>query len=175
MTIFLVGYMGCGKSTIGRMLAPMLGARFMDMDTEIERRAGMAIAEIFARQGEAAFREMERDFLANPIPEIEGQDLVIATGGGAPCHGDNIEIMKAAGHVAYLKMSPERLLARLGRGREKRPLIKGMDDAQLLKYITENVEKRAPHYEKAHLTIDCDGVADRYIAEHISRYIKYKL
>ncbi len=175
MKLFLVGYMGCGKSSIGRLLASKLGVRFVDMDSRIESLAGMGVPEIFATQGEGAFRRMERDFLTESL--AEDGDAIVATGGGAPCQGDNMELMNEAGRTVYLRMSPPKLVARLGKGRDRRPLIKGMDDVTLLEYITRNMVLREPFYEKAHLVIDCDGVSDNYIVEHICRYaelIKHK-
>ncbi len=169
MTVFLIGYMGCGKSTIGRRAAQHLGMEFVDMDHAIEQRAGMTVAEIFAQKGEAVFRQMEREFLegfADP-----DRDTIIATGGGAPCQGDNMETMNRLGRTIYFKMSPPRLVQRLGPGREKRPLIKGMDDQLLLEFIGRNLVLRTPFYEQAHLVIDCDGVSDEYVARHIGNYI----
>lgn len=159
--------MGCGKSTIGRVAAKRLGAEFIDMDRAIEQAEGMSVAEIFAARGEAAFRGMEHKLLEGLDPAV---NAVVATGGGAPCHHGNMEVMNAKGHTIYLKMSPQRLVGRLGAGREKRPLIKGMDDAQLLAFIESNLKVRAPFYEKAAMTIDCDGVSDNYIAGHIENY-----
>ncbi|MDR2885510.1 MAG: shikimate kinase [Rikenellaceae bacterium] len=170
MVIFLIGYMGCGKSTIGRMVAARLGAQFIDMDKQIEQQAGMTVAEIFATRGEAAFRRMETEFLEQPF-DPDGI-TVVATGGGAPCQGDNMAVMNRAGRTIYFKMSPRRLIARLGPGRAKRPLIKDMDDEQLLDFIGRSLAVRGPVYERAHLTIDCEGVGDEYIARHIEHYIE---
>lgn len=169
MTIFLVGYMGCGKSTVGHQMSRMLGYRFMDMDKLIEQRSGMTIAEIFERHGELYFRRLERGMLGELGAE---KDVVIATGGGVPCHGDNMEVMNACAETVYLKMSPEKLFSRLVHGRAKRPLIRDFDDQQLMDYIRTMVEARSPFYERARLVIDCDGVSDEYVARHIANHIK---
>ena len=108
MLIFLVGYMGCGKSTIGRTLAKQLGVRFLDMDTLLEQRCGKSVAEIFTETGETGFRQSEREVLAELTSEREA---IVATGGGAPCFFDNMETMNRAGLTVYFKMSPEKLAA----------------------------------------------------------------
>ncbi len=105
MILFLVGYMGCGKSTIGRTVAHRLGVRFVDMDRRIEEAAGRTVAEIFAAEGEASFRAMERKFIEGL--EGAGEDMVVATGGGAPCHGDNMDLMNRLGVTVYFKMTPQ--------------------------------------------------------------------
>lgn len=169
MRIFLIGYMGCGKSSIGRALAQRLGVPFFDTDTAIEQRCGASVSAIFAERGEAAFRALESDALA----QAAGLDqAVVATGGGAPCFGDNLERMNAAGLTVYFKMSPEKLASRLYRGKHKRPLIADKSDAELLAFIALNLEKREPCYSGAKLIIQCDGVSDQYIAEHVINYLE---
>lgn len=171
MVIFLVGYMGCGKSTIGRALSKRLGWAFADMDSCIEQQAGMSIADIFKNKGEREFRRMEREFLEQGI--ANESDIIVSTGGGAPCQGDNMEFMNRTGQTVYLKMSPDKLVQRLSaRGREKRPLIRDMDDGQLLEFIKCNIVLREPFYSQARLVIDCDGVSDEYIARHIESYVE---
>ncbi len=171
MTLFLIGYMGCGKSTLGKTLAARLGASFADMDRAIEQQAGMSVAGIFERQGEASFRRMERQFLE---AQGAGEGLrIVATGGGAPCQGDNMAVMNALGRTAYLKLSPARLVRRLSKaGREKRPLIRGMEDAELLEFIERNLAMREPFYEQAQLVIDCNGMSDDYIVNHIELFLQ---
>lgn len=170
MIVFLVGFMGCGKSTIGRRLASRIGYDFLDLDRAVEQRAGMTVAEIFSRYGEEAFREMEREEL---LLVGKAQRLVVATGGGAPCYLDNMDRMRQAGLTVYFRMSPARLVTRLARGRERRPKISGMDDMQLQAYVQDALRVREPVYQQASLVIDCDGVGDDYIASHIVRYLQY--
>lgn len=171
MTIFLIGYMGSGKSTLGKTLAGRLRASFADMDRAIEAQAGMSVAEIFAERGEAFFRQMEREFLAAQ-GQSEGLHIV-ATGGGAACQPGNMELMNRVGRSVYLKMSPAQLVGRLSAaGREKRPLIRGMNDAQLLDFIATNLAAREPFYEQAQLVIDCGGVSDEYIVRHIEMWME---
>lgn len=169
MVLFLVGYMGCGKSSMGRQLARKLGFGFADMDSQIEQQCGKTVAEIFEQHGQEHFRAMERQWIEGLASE---DDMVVATGGGAPCFGDNMQIMNNKGITVYFKMSPAKLVTRLAHGRDKRPLIRGMKDEQLLEFITENLEKREPYYEKARLIIDCDGMSDDYILSHVENYLK---
>lgn len=160
--------MGSGKTSLGRQVAYMLGWRFVDMDKEIERSCGMKVSEVFATHGEDHFRKCEQDILRD-VCSGEG-DTVVSTGGGAPCHGDNMQAMNRMGRTVYLRMSPAKLVARLEHGRDKRPKIQGMDDARLLAYIREALPGREEYYGKAHLIIDCDGASDQYICEHIVRF-----
>ncbi len=168
MILFLTGFMGCGKSTVGRRVAARLGYHFIDMDKEIEDWAGKSIVEIFRDSGEEAFREMERKMLL----EVPARgDMIIATGGGTPCFGDNLELMKCKGRVVYFRTSPEVLLPRLKRGRNRRPKIADMDDSSLMGYISETIGRREKYYLQASVVIDCDGVGDEYVAAHLENYI----
>ena len=108
MLLFLIGYMGCGKSSIGRPLAKRLGLKFVDMDTEIERRCGVSVQQFFADRGEEAFRRLERELLRELT---SAEDTVVATGGGVPCFFDNMELMNGAGVTVYFKLAPEKLAA----------------------------------------------------------------
>lgn len=155
--IFLIGYMGCGKSTLGKGLAARCDIRFIDLDDYIEQSRGMAIKEIFASEGEAAFRELERKMLL----EVSGmENAVVACGGGTPCFGDNMELMNARGITVLLRTSHARLLERLKRGRAKRPLIAGLDDDELDRFIAEQLERRMPHYSKAQEVFDSTLLED---------------
>lgn len=169
MLLFLVGYMGCGKSSIGRRLAGKLGMRFLDMDSLIEQRCGCSVREFFASRGEEAFRRLEREQVALLAAE---RDAVVATGGGAPCFFDNMEVMNRAGVTVYFKMSPEKLAARLETGKAKRPLLKDKNPEELLDFIRENLARRETYYLSSKLVIGCDGVSDEYIAEHVIRYVE---
>ncbi len=171
MKIFLVGFMGSGKSSFGRRLAIQAEWDFLDTDREIERRAGMTIPEIFERQGEEWFRALEKEVL-DDLPAIE-KDTVVALGGGAVCRDGAMETLNSAGTTVYLKMSPERLIQRIDeKGRGKRPKIKGMDDVQLLAYINNLLPEREKHYNKATFVLDCGGVADERIVGMLLQYIR---
>ena len=154
MKVFLIGFMGCGKTTIGRHLALSAGIDFVDTDRSIEMQEGMTVSEIFERQGEAAFRRMEQKILSDLH---NCSSAVVATGGGMPCHEDNINRMLASGKVAYLKASPQTLVKRLIQSQTERPLIKGKTETQLLQYITEKLSEREPFYKRANITLQTEN------------------
>lgn len=149
--IFLIGFMGSGKSTLGSRLARMMGYDFVDMDRLIEETAGMTIPEIFREHGEPVFRKWEHDILL----ELCGRNnVVVSTGGGAPCHGDMIRTMNDNGITVYIKLSPEALKERLMRSKTERPLIKGKSEEQLLEFIKDLLAEREPYYSQARYSID---------------------
>lgn len=156
--IFLIGYMGVGKTTLGKELATKLGFQFIDLDHYIQARFQKTINEIFAESGEEKFRELEHRMLQE-VADFE--KTVISTGGGTACFFDNMEIMKNSGIVVYLKTAPDILVTRLFAGREKRPLIKDKSKEELHDFIIENIAKREPFYCQAQLTFETDGLVQR--------------
>jgi shikimate kinase len=144
--IFLIGFMGSGKSTLGTKLARRIGYRFMDMDHLIEETAEMSIPEIFNEHGEEVFRKWEHDIL---LELCSREKLVIATGGGAPCHSQMMNMMNVHGSTIYIQLSPEALKDRLIKSRTERPLIMGKSEAELLDFITGLLEKRELFYGQA--------------------------
>lgn len=163
--IFLTGFSGCGKSTAGRRLAERFGYRFVDLDDAVAAREGRTVTEIFAQSGEEEFRRLESAELGAIIASAD--NTIIATGGGAPCFRANMERMLAAGTVVYFRMSPENLVRRLQHGRERRPKLAGIDDADLTDNITRSLAEREPYYLRSQVVIDCNGVDDTYLAEHL--------
>jgi shikimate kinase len=149
--IFLIGFMGSGKSTLGLKLAKLIGYRFIDMDHLIEETAEMSVPEIFNEHGEAVFRKWEQDILHELCQQ---EKLVIATGGGAPCHSQLMDTMNACGTTIYIQLPPEALKNRLINSRTERPLIKGKSEPELLEYITALLEKREKFYSHAELIVD---------------------
>jgi len=154
MKIFLIGFMGSGKTTIGRRLVERIGFDFVDTDCFIEMQQGLTVSEIFTRRGEAVFREMERNILSE-IQKLEF--AVISTGGGMPCYKDNIDVMLASGKVVYLKTSPQTLTRRLLRSHTERPLIKGKTEKELQQYIVEKLSEREPFYHRAHIVVQTEN------------------
>ena len=153
MKIFLAGFMGSGKMTIGRRLVVPIGYNFVDTDRFIEMQHGMTVAGIFAQHGEKAFRNMERDVLL----DLQKRDfLVVSTGGGMPCHNDNMDLMLACGKVVYLKTSPQALARRLLRSHTERPLIKGKTEEELQQYIMEKLAEREVFYSRAHVVVQTE-------------------
>lgn len=151
MIIFLIGYMGCGKSTMGRKLASHLGYEFIDLDKFIEERHFRTIPQIFASDGETAFREMEHKAL---LEVANFENVVVGTGGGAPCFFENMAIMNNVGITIYLSPSVETLAQRLINSKTARPLIKGKSHAELVQFIKDSLQKRSPFYERAHIKIE---------------------
>ena len=149
--IFLIGFMGSGKSTLGAQLARRLDYQFMDMDKLIEDTGELTIPEIFNEHGEEVFRKWEHDIL---LELCRREKLVISTGGGAPCHSGMLDLMNANGCTIYLKLSPNALHDRLMRSKTERPLIKGKSEAELLEFITKLLEKREKIYEQATHIVD---------------------
>jgi len=149
--IFLIGFMGSGKSTLGSQLARRIGYRFIDMDQLIEETAEMSIPTIFNEHGEKVFRKWEYDIL---LELCRREKLVIATGGGAPCHSQIMDLMNANGTTIYIQMSPEALKDRLIRSRTERPLIKGKSEEELLEFISTLLETREKFYNRAGHIVD---------------------
>lgn len=159
--------MGCGKSTIGRKLAAAGGYNFVDLDERVCEMAGMTIPEIFATQGEETFRELERKAIESLA---EAEHTVVATGGGAPCYGDNMEFIVSHGKAAYLKMTPRALQQRLLHARAVRPKIVGKNPEELLAYIEQLLAQREPYYSRAGVVVDCDDVTPAEVVRRL-RYL----
>ncbi len=146
MRIYLIGYMGCGKSTLGRRLARHTGLQFIDMDQYIEKRNCKTVPQLFENFGEEGFRQKERKALEELS---EFTDVVIATGGGAPCFFNNIDLMNRTGKTIYLNIHPKILAERLLKSKTERPLIRGKSKGELVAFIAETLQKREKFYKKA--------------------------
>ena len=149
--IILIGYMGSGKTTVGKALSKETGMMFYDLDWYIETRMHKTVSEIFAERGEEGFRKIEYNML-HEVAEFE--DVIISCGGGAPCFFDNMDYLNQQGDVVYLKATPETLYNHLLMAKVERPLLKGKSAEELIAYITEHLKERAPYYEKARHTLD---------------------
>jgi shikimate kinase len=151
--VFLIGFMGSGKSTLGRAVALRLGYRFVDADAFIEQQQGKPISRIFEEEGEARFRELEHLFLK----EFQGRgNTIIATGGGTPCFSGNMSLINQMGRSIFLAVPPEALLQRLRQETAGRPLLAQKTDAELLRGISVKLAERLPIYQQAHITLDAD-------------------
>ena len=149
--IFLIGYMGSGKTTVGQLLAARLGYSFIDMDAYIEEKQIKTVHQIFIELGEPEFRLLEQHCL-HEIAAID--HVVISTGGGAPCFFDNIKYMNIHGISIYLKLSPEQLAERLEESHaNKRPLLAGRKGEELLRFIREGLTIREPFYSQASYSV----------------------
>lgn len=146
MHLFLTGFMGAGKSTVGRLLAERLGLPFVDLDTELELRAGLSVSEIFYRSGEPGFRALEAEALRQVV---DAPDRVVATGGGTVTFDESWRLMRSTGISIFLNPTFSTIVGRIGAvGKADRPLFR--DEAQLLQLFRE----RLPVYRQADMTID---------------------
>jgi len=162
--VWLVGMMGCGKSTVGPLLARRLGRDFVDADAWIEARAGRSVRQIFEGEGEPAFRALE----SAAIDVLAGGAGVVALGGGAIAQAGAAERLARLGTVVYLRASPDALLARVGRA-DGRPLLAGLDSAARRARLAEMLEARRSAYETAAIVVDTDGQPPEAVAERIEQ------
>ena len=150
-SIILIGYMGSGKTTVGRQLAQTLGRTFYDLDWYIEMRYHRTVAQLFAERGEDGFRELERNMLHEAA---EFEDIVLSCGGGTPCFFDNMDYICSVSESVYLKATPEVLAQHLKMRRVERPLLKGKNEEELLEFVRTSLKEREPYYLKAKHVVD---------------------
>lgn len=148
--IYLVGFMGSGKTTAARKLAALLRWTFIDLDSLIEQQTGKTIPEVFASEGEEFFRSRETEILRS----LSRENMVVSTGGGAPCHDGNMDFMLQNGITIYLKLTPEQLKSRLSASKTERPLIKGLDKENLQVYIEKKLHEREKYYSRAQIILE---------------------
>lgn len=155
--VFLIGYMGCGKTTLGEVLAQQLGYRFIDLDEFIEERQGMTVVEIFDEMGEERFRELEIEALREVASMT---DVIVSCGGGTPCHGDNMALMNQAGTTVWLTTSPQRITARLLLPEQKckRPKINTLPNDDVLPLVEKELQARTPYYSQSQLQFDSTDI-----------------
>lgn len=151
MKYYLVGYMYSGKSTFGRRLAAEKGMDFLDLDRAFEERYHYTVPRFFAQFGESAFRKLETQMLYDTATL---DNVVIATGGGTPCHNDNLEFLLANGTVVYLQMSVDDLVQRAIHSRNPRPLMQGLTPEEVRAKIEAQIKEREVFYLRAHIIID---------------------
>lgn len=156
--LFIIGYMGCGKTTFGKALSEATGLHFIDLDQFIETRYAASISEIFGSYGEEGFRKIERDMLIE-VSSLE--DTIISCGGGTPCFFDNMTIMNDHGTTLWLRTTEECLYNRLTLLRHTRPLLANRTDEEILHIIRHQLEARAPFYSRAHIIWQGDLLEDR--------------
>ena len=162
--IIIIGYMGAGKTTVGKALARTLQLPFFDLDWYIEGRMRKTVAQLFAERGEEGFRQVERNML-HEVAEFE--DVVISCGGGTPCFFDNMEYLNAQGETIYLKATPEVLYKHLQMGKTVRPLLRDKTPEETLDFINSQLAHREPFYNKAHHTLDVN-LLDSYEKINVS-------
>ena len=151
MKIFLIGFMGSGKTHWGRQLSAKLNMPFYDLDTVIVGNENLSVSEIFAQKGEEYFRYQEKETLEK-ISATE-ESFILSCGGGTPCFFNNIEFMKKNGEVIWLNTSIDMLTERLGRERMSRPLISDVNEEDLRRYIIRKLSERRMYYQQADVTV----------------------
>lgn len=161
MNIILVGFMGTGKSAVGKMLARRLNRPFVDLDRQIEREAGRSVRQIFAREGETVFRRLEAKAVREAVA-LKSQ--VIATGGGVMCDEENVQALKSSGVLVCLTASADAILERIATSLVSRPLLAGGDPKER---VTALLALRAPTYARADVTIDTTGQTLEEVSEEI--------
>jgi shikimate kinase len=149
--VYIIGFMGSGKSTAGKKLASALGWTFIDLDKRIEETAGKSIAEIFSQDGEEKFRSLETEVLRSLKSQVK---TIVSTGGGTPCHADNMTFMLDTGLTVYLKMSAGQLAKRLLGSTDGRPVLKNVPDGKLYSFIDEKLAVREKFYNKANIIVE---------------------
>lgn len=170
MKVYLVGFMGSGKSTMGSALARKLSCPFVDLDHYICSAEGFeTVGALFEAKGEAYFRDCEERYLRQASEEL-GANFVLSTGGGTPIRGGNMEYMRSVGKVLYLQQPPEVLRQRLLASKTVRPLIAGKNPDELLDYIEKTLHAREPFYLQANLIV-ADAGRD---ADRLARLLQYE-
>lgn len=169
--IVLVGFPGSGKTTLGRHLAKYLKLQFTDLDTKIEERYHSSIPHIFEKYGESAFRECEYNTLAELLGQ---QNVLIATGGGAPCFNNAMQLINAQATSVYLKLSEDILLERLLISHKKRPLTQNLDKEELKQYIHKTLQQRAPYYEQASIILEEEKILNLHNINNYFATLKFE-
>lgn len=169
MRIFLLGFMGAGKTTIGKKLAKEYYFRFIDLDDYIERKQQKSIPDIFSQEGQDTFRLYERQALEDMTKE---EDIVVATGGGAPCFFDNIELINENAISIYIRMSPGQIVNRLQNAKMQRPLVKDKSGKELYDFVSDTLAKREKFYSKANAIIDNDHISVKEAVKRIEGKIE---
>jgi len=166
MKIFLLGFMGSGKSTHGKKLSAKLGLPFFDLDSLIVEAAGMSIPDYFAKIGEQGFRDLESKTLQQyPFPD----DCIVALGGGAPCFNNNMDWLVKQGFTVYISMPAEALASRLERSRTVRPVLQGKQGPELVQFIREKLQERERFYKKAQLVVNGIGLTTEKLRIYLKR------
>ena len=176
LPIYLVGYMGAGKTTAGRLLAQKLGWHFVDLDDAFEQIHGLSTADYIRTYGLEEFRKKEKYVLEDLADQVPFEKVIYATGGGYPCWEDNMDCLRELGTSIYLRWKPEHLAKRLIlTDLSDRPVLQGRTEKELLEFIAPQLQAREPFYQRANHILDveiCDEQSDERIAEELYRLIR---
>ena len=176
LPIYLIGYMGAGKTTVGRMLADKLGWHFVDLDEAFYHIHGYTPAEYIRQFGIEDFRRKEKYVVEDLADRIPFEKVIYATGGGYPCWEDNMDCLRELGTSIYLRWKPEHLAKRLMlTDLTDRPVLQGRTEKELVEFIVPQLQAREPFYQRANHILDveiCDEQSDERIAEELYRLIR---
>jgi len=173
MKIVLIGYMGAGKSSVGKLLAEKLNVSFIDLDTYIEQAEAISIDEIFNIQGEVYFRKIEQGYLKDVL--CTDANLVLAVGGGTPCYGINMDLINNYSTSIYLKASIQSITSRLEKWKYKRPLIANIPIENLPEFIGKHLFERTPFYSKSNFEIITDNKSTEVVSEELLLILRTSL
>lgn len=168
LRLFIIGFKNSGKTTLGKKLAKSLNLEFIDLDEFIEQQGGKTIPEIFLEAGEEEFRRKEWEALKEVITK---DDILVSTGGGAPCHCDNMSLMEKYGDVIYLKVDDDTLVSRLKEVSGHRPIVKGKTEEELRIYLADLRNRCEHHYLRARFVVD----GNKAVVEDILKQLKDEL
>lgn len=175
LPIYLVGYMGAGKTTAGKLLAEKLGWHFVDLDEAFKEIHGLSTADYIRTYGIEDFRRKEKYVLEDIADQAPFEKVIYATGGGYPCYEDNMECLRELGTSIYIRWKPEHLAKRLSlTDLSDRPVLQGRTEEELLAFIAPQLEAREPFYKKANHVLDvdiCDELSDERIAQELYEFI----
>ena len=164
MIIFLTGFMGSGKTHWGKLWAEANDCRFTDLDESIQEEEGTSVVELFEKKGEEYFREVE----AKVLRQLDlSATTIVACGGGAPCYHDNMNWMNAVGRTIYLRADAKFLWERIREEREVRPLLKNINENELLYFIETKLAEREPFYKQAQLTLDAGELRTFTLSQYL--------
>ena len=170
MRVFLIGYMGVGKTTIGKKLSTRLGLKFIDLDRVMSNGLSLSISQIIDTKGEIYFRDLERETLRK-VSEME--DVLVATGGGTPCFFDNIKMINQNGVSVFLKLDEKSLVKRLLRNQDSRPLIKGKSPVELDQFVKSHLSSRLPFYTQSAITYNALNSNSESLDDLASQIMNY--
>ncbi|MEM1260337.1 MAG: shikimate kinase [Bacteroidota bacterium] len=170
MIVVLLGYMASGKSSVGKLLAHKFGYDFIDLDEEISNQMGVDIPTIFSEKGELFFRRKETEVLANVLKQ--NADMVLSLGGGTPCYGQNMQMVKEhTPNSFYLNLSVANLVKRISGEKEQRPLVARIPNDELPEFIGKHLFERAPFYAMASNTIFVEDKSKEQLVAEIVNYL----
>ena len=171
--IFLIGYMGAGKTTLGQAVSKRLNIPFIDLDEFIENQQGKTVSQIFADDGEAMFRRLEKDAIEKIVGDNAASAVIVALGGGTPCQPGVMDLLNSCGITVYLTAPVPRLTERLVVGGDKRPLVAGKTPGQIAEFVHENLSRREPFYSLAKYKFDASLLEDELqIEQSAQKFIK---